>query len=144
VATTQSHWDSEVPPADLDGAVKAYSKDKIYLMNFVVLFVITALEVATYFIEGLQGIALVGVLLVLAAIKFFLVAYLFMHLRFDKKILTWVFYSGLVLAVAVYIAVMTAFRIWWPADHMICDSAPQLKTNETLVQTNSPCPAVRT
>jgi hypothetical protein len=40
-----------------------------------------------------------------------------MHLRFDKKILTVAFYSGLVLAVLVYVGVLCMFRIWWPGSH---------------------------
>ena len=56
-------------------------------------------------------------LLILMAVKFFTVAYIFMHLRFDKPILTRLFYSGLILAVAVYVAVLSMFRIWWPGSH---------------------------
>jgi hypothetical protein len=40
-----------------------------------------------------------------------------MHLRFDKKILTYFFYAGLTLAVLVYIAVLSMFRIWYPGRH---------------------------
>ena len=43
------------------------------------------------------------VLLLLMAVKFCTVAYFFMHLRFDKPILTRLFYSGLVLAIGVYL-----------------------------------------
>ena len=53
-----------------------------------------------------------ALLLLLMAIKFFTVVYVFMHLRFDKKFLTVVFYSGLVLAVAVYVAVLTILNVW--------------------------------
>ena len=62
------------------------------------------------------AIAVLTVALALA-VKFFTVAYIFMHLRFDKKILTWFFYAGLTLAVLVYLAVLSAFRIWWPGEH---------------------------
>ena len=48
------------------------------------------------------------------AVKFFTVAYVFMHLRFDKRILTVVFYAGLGLAVVVYVAVMTILNLWYP------------------------------
>ena len=36
----------------------------------------------------------------------------FMHLRFDNKLLSWVFVAGLVLAVAVYIVMLTTFEYW--------------------------------
>ena len=55
--------------------------------------------------------------MILMAVKFFTVAYFFMHLRFDKQILTRLFYSGLILAVLVYVAVLSMFRIWWPGSH---------------------------
>ena len=56
-------------------------------------------------------------LLILMAVKFFIVAYIFMHLRFDKPLLTRFFYSGLILAVLVYLAVLSTFRIWFPGEH---------------------------
>jgi cytochrome c oxidase subunit IV len=40
------------------------------------------------------------------------VAAYFMHLKWDKKLLTGIFYAGLVLAVAVYVAVLFAFEFF--------------------------------
>jgi len=140
MATTQSHWESEVPTSALDGAVSPYAKDIRYLVIFGILFVITAVEVATYWIEGLQGVALVGLLLVLGAIKFFLVAAYFMHLKYDRKVLTGIFYFSLALALCVYLAVLTSFRVWWPDHHAVCESSPQLHKNETLVESHTICP----
>ena len=45
------------------------------------------------------------------------VAYFFMHLKFDKPILTRVFYAGVLLALAVYVAVLTMFKVWYPGQH---------------------------
>jgi cytochrome c oxidase subunit 4 len=47
------------------------------------------------------------------AVKFFTILYIFMHLKFDKPILTRIFYTGLVLAMLVYIAMLTTFRFWF-------------------------------
>jgi heme/copper-type cytochrome/quinol oxidase subunit 4 len=109
-----------VPTAILDGAVKAYSRDKVYVITALVLAAITVVEVLTYthpdFPVWSDGL-LVPVLLILMAVKFFIVAWVFMHLKFDKPILTWLFYSGLATAVAVYLGVLTAFRLWWPDSH---------------------------
>jgi cytochrome c oxidase subunit 4 len=55
--------------------------------------------------------------MILMAVKFFTVVYIFMHLRFDKPILSWIFWAGLVLAVGVYLAAMCTFRIFWPESH---------------------------
>jgi cytochrome c oxidase subunit 4 len=110
-----------VPTAVLDGAVAPYSRDKVYVLTAIVLALITVVEVLTYTHEDFvlwSGSMLVPVLLILMAVKFFIVAWVFMHLKFDKPILTWLFYSGLVTAVLVYLAALTTFRIWWPNDHM--------------------------
>jgi len=145
MATTHVHREGDVPVDVLDGAVKEYPKDKLYLINFAVLFAITVAEVLTYFLTDFplfKAPFLVPTLLILGAIKFFLVAYIFMHLRFDKKVLSVIFYSGLVLAIAVYIAILTVFRVWWPADHMICQSSPEFP-KEAPVQAHTVCPPLR-
>jgi hypothetical protein len=110
----------QIPTEVLDGAVKEYSRDKVYVLTALFLGFITVIEVLTYAAPDFPAWSdslLVPVLMILMAVKFFTVAYVFMHLRFDKKILTWFFYSGLALAVAVYIAMLSTFRIWWPDSH---------------------------
>lgn len=109
-----------VPTDVLDGAVAPYSRDKVYVVTAIALAVLTAIEVIAVEVDFVlwEGTRLLTVwLLVLMAIKFVIVASVFMHLKFDKPILTWVFYSGLVLAVAVYLGALTAFRLWWPGEH---------------------------
>jgi len=97
------------------------SRAKEYVLIAVFLAVLTALEVATYLLDPeLQhtwyfAVALCG----LMAVKFVTVTMFFMHLKFDKRFLTVVFYSALVLAILVYLAVLTAFRFWWPSNRMI-------------------------
>jgi cytochrome c oxidase subunit 4 len=68
-----------------------------YWMIGVVLAIITAVEVAVFYIPALAPV-LVPVLLVLSAAKFALVVMFFMHLRFDSAVLTGLFMAGLVLA----------------------------------------------
>lgn len=113
-----------VPTTVLDGAVAPYSRDKVYVLTALFLAAITVIEVLTYALPDFpawshENNLLVPVLLILMAVKFFTVAWIFMHLKFDKKILTWAFYSGLILAVAVYLAVLTMFRIWYPGHHQV-------------------------
>jgi len=115
--------DSPVPAESLDGAEQDYSRDLKYVYIAIFLAVVTAVEVMTYvtpeFILWDWGgsTGLIVALMLMMAVKFWVVAWYFMHLKFDKRILTAVFYAGLVLAVAVYLAVMTAFRLWWPESH---------------------------
>jgi cytochrome c oxidase subunit IV len=90
--------------------------DKQYFMIFWVLVVLTALEVSTewwtdWFGEGSRTIA-VPLLIFLMVVKFFLVALYFMHLKFDHAILKRIFYFGMVLAIAVYIAALSAMHYW--------------------------------
>ena len=96
----------------LDGARKNYPREVEYVLVAIALAFITGLEIATYAAPGFplwnwgEKAGLVSFLLLLMAIKFWTVAYFFMHLKFDKPILTRVFYSGVALAIAVYVAMM--------------------------------------
>ena len=90
---------------------KHHPTDLDYVKIAITLALLTAGEVSLSY-SGLKGAALVIPLLVVMSIKFVMVASQFMHLRFDDKLLTRVFYAGLILAVAVYMAAMTTLRIW--------------------------------
>jgi cytochrome c oxidase subunit 4 len=45
-------------------------------------------------------------------VKFWIVAAWFMHLRFDSKMFTRFFVSGIVLAISVYFIFRTVFEFW--------------------------------
>ena len=88
--------------------------DGIFWKVFLVLLVLTAAEVAWVEVDTFSGVALVAPLLLMMAVKFWLVAAFFMHLRFDLALLngrmfTWAFVSSLVLAGVVYAAVIATF-----------------------------------
>lgn len=120
MTTTIEPSDKPTPIDELDGAVKEYPREKLYVITAVVLAAITGVEILTYTNEDLflwswggdSNVGIISTLLLLMAVKFFIVAYIFMHLKFDSPILTWAFYTGLVLALAVYIAVMVMFRLF--------------------------------
>lgn len=93
---TQEHESHEAHP----GPAK-------YVQIAVVLAVLTALEVSTYYLDfGPFGIPL---LIVLMFIKFVLVANWFMHLRFDTKLYTRLLYTGLGFALVLYALTLTLF-----------------------------------
>ena len=98
------------------GDAHAHPTDLSYVKIGLFLAFLTGAEVSTYSF-GLHGAWVVVLLIMVMVVKFGVVAAFFMHLRFDKKILTWVFYAGLTLAVLVYIAVLSMFRIWYPGRH---------------------------
>jgi len=87
-----------------------HPSDRTYVGIALILAVITAGEVATYYVEDQLGSALVPILLVMMVAKFAIVAAWFMHLKFDSNLFTRVFVAGIVLAVGVYIAALSAFE----------------------------------
>jgi len=81
-----------------------------YVKVALILAALTALEVATYFVDF--GPFFMPVLLVLMCVKFFIVVSYFMHLKFDNKIFSFMFYAGLFLAIGVYAAALATFKFF--------------------------------
>jgi len=77
-----------------------------YIKIGVVLAVITAVEVAVYYLDIADG-ALLAILLTLSAAKFVLVVLWFMHLKFDNRLLSIAFGSGMALVTALLIVVLS-------------------------------------
>jgi cytochrome c oxidase subunit 4 len=84
--------------------------DNRYIVIALILAAITGAEVAASYID--IGPIFVPMLLVLMAIKFFVVVSFFMHLRFDNRIFTWLFYTGVFLALVVYVGALATFRFF--------------------------------
>jgi len=93
-----------------DTGEHGHASDALYVKVFIVLFLITAAEVATYVVD--IGDFLIPSLMIMMIVKFALVVGFFMHLRFDNRLLTWVFVAGLFLAVIVYIVTLATFEFW--------------------------------
>ena len=81
-----------------------------YIKIAAILAFLTGLEVSTYFVDF--GPVFLPVLLVLMSVKFFIVVSYFMHLKFDSKIFSFLFYMGLFLAVTVYIVALSTFKFF--------------------------------
>lgn len=84
--------------------------DWSYVYIAIVLAVVTLVEVSTYFWDW--GDLAIPVLLVLMVAKFAIVVAFFMHLKFDNRVFTYLFVSGVLLAVGVYLVVLTMFHFW--------------------------------
>ncbi len=101
-------WPQPAPPEEeyeiLEHAPGDHPDAAEYVKVGVILAVITAVEVAIYYIDALAG-ALLVILLTLSAAKFVLVALWFMHLRFDNRLLT-IAFSGAMLLVAALFAIV--------------------------------------
>jgi cytochrome c oxidase subunit 4 len=81
-----------------------------YVGIAILLAVITALEVALYYIN-MPAALFVSFLLVLAILKFTLVVAFFMHLKFDSPMLRRVFIMGIILAGVVYTVALLTLRV---------------------------------
>jgi cytochrome c oxidase subunit 4 len=81
-----------------------------YVLIAVVLVILTGVEVATSYLEGTVNSNLLIVALgIMAAVKFFLVAAWYMHMKQDSAVFRRLFITGILLATAVYGIVMFAF-----------------------------------
>ena len=81
-----------------------------YIVIALILAAITALEVSTYYVDF--GPLFLPSLLIMMVIKFVMVVSYFMHLKFDNKLFSWLFYTGLFLAVGVYITALATFQFF--------------------------------
>ena len=76
-----------------------------YLKVALVLTALTGIEVGAIYIRALTPI-LIPTLLVLSLAKFSLVVLFFMHLRYDTRTLSFIFVGPLLIALAVFLAVI--------------------------------------
>ena len=109
--STEIAIDHDVSPADGHDDKHGHGLTDIgYVKVALVLALLTALEVMLTYVD--IGAAFLPVLLILMAVKFVTVVSYFMHLKFDNRIFSWLFYSGLILAVLVYSAALCTFQFF--------------------------------
>jgi cytochrome c oxidase subunit 4 len=87
------------------------SHKKTYMVVFVWLAVLTAIEVGIVF-TGLTRFVLITLLCALAVTKAALVAMYFMHLRFERRTLALVVITPIVLAAILIIGLMPDTQAW--------------------------------
>ena len=81
-----------------------------YIKIALILAVLTAVEVATYFWDF--GVLEVPSLLILMVVKFQIVVSYFIHLKFDSKVFSYLFITGVILAMLVFAAMGTSMVFW--------------------------------
>jgi len=105
-----------------DHAEHSHPTWQTYTKIAIVLFVLTALEVAAYevvhrhnpaVLASLLEPVVVEVLLILSAIKFILVAMFYMHLKSDGKLLSSIMTFSVLLAGVIIVALMTVVHYLW-------------------------------
>jgi len=121
-ATTPDTQVEEPAHVEHDGGHHSHPSDRSYVMIALFLAVLTAVEVLFFIIEDdlPRNFVKIG-LVALMIVKFWIVGAYFMHLRFDKPILTYLFLSGLILALVVYFIMLSAFE-FSPWNDGFCDA----------------------
>ncbi len=84
--------------------------DMAYIKIALILAAITGLEVSTYYVDF--GVLFMPALLAMMVIKFVMVVSYFMHLKFESSWFSFLFYTGLGLALFVYIAALSTFKFF--------------------------------
>ena len=82
-----------------------------YVRIAVLLAVLTAIEVALYYVGQSFGALLAPMLLVLAALKFVTVVGWYMHLRFERRAAQRFFATGFAIALFCYGVVLATFGV---------------------------------
>jgi cytochrome c oxidase subunit 4 len=84
--------------------------DKQYIVIALILALITAAEVTLSYID--VGAIFLPALLIMMAAKFIIVVSFFMHLKFDNRIFSFMFYLGVLLAIFVYCGALATFHFF--------------------------------
>ena len=103
--TEQTHTPSD------DTVHTGHPTPATYFKVAMTLVVITAIEVGVFYVEDI-GIGIIPILTVLSVAKFALVAMFYMHLRYDARLFSVFFMSGLVLSISVVIAILGLFKFF--------------------------------
>ena len=88
--------------------------DLKYVQLAIALAIVTAIEVALSYMVDDLGKAFLPLLLTLMLVKFFAVVLFFMHLHFDSKLFSLMFYMGIGFAITVYVGALMTFKFFNP------------------------------
>ena len=92
------------------GEKHEHMSDAGYIRIALILAAITALEVSTYYVDF--GPLFMPSLMLMMVAKFVMVVSYFMHLKFDNRMFSFLFYTGLALALFVYIVALATFKFF--------------------------------
>jgi cytochrome c oxidase subunit 4 len=110
MAVTEQHTDQHAEEAAHAGS-HAHPTEWQYIKIAIILAIVTAIEVGLYYTKFNQELTNT-ILIVLAAIKFVMVAGYFMHLKYDNRILRRLFITGFILAVFCYLGYLWTLDVF--------------------------------
>jgi len=100
-------------PGLLPGEIDSHPTPFKYVMIFLILVVVTAVEVDTSYLEGsISNALIVALLLFWAVVKFILVAAYYMHLKTDQPMFKRFFILGAVAALVLYSIMLSALHVF--------------------------------
>jgi len=103
----------QAAPGLLPGEVTKHPTPFKYVMIFLILVVVTGVEIGISYSEGsVPSGLIVALLLVFAILKFAMVAAYFMHLRTDRPIFRRFFVLGIITAMAVFAVAVTTLHVF--------------------------------
>jgi cytochrome c oxidase subunit IV len=108
--THPSHHGGEDLKANEFGDHQHGATDLQYIVVALILAGITALEVTLTYVD--VGPIFLPALLIMMAAKFLMVVSYFMHLKFDNRLFSFMFYMGLTLAIFVYLFALATFHFF--------------------------------
>jgi cytochrome c oxidase subunit IV len=88
--------------------------DGYFIRIAIILAIVTALETSTYWWPDSMSSFATPALIIMMCIKFFMIVSVFMHLKFDSRIFSAMFYTGLFLAIFVYMVFLFTFQFFRP------------------------------
>ena len=113
VKQTVDHAEHEVDEhAHADDHPGEHWSDLQFVYLAIGLAMVTAIEVALSYMVDDLGAFFLPLLLILMMVKFFSVVFYFMHLKFDNRWFSILFYMGMFLAVGVYVAALFTFQFF--------------------------------
>lgn len=107
-----AHADPAHTDASHGDAHDEHWSDLSYVKLAIALALVTALEIYMSYSIDFWGPAFIPGLLLLMVIKFMAVVLFFMHLKFDNRLFSIMFYMGLILAIVVYFIALLTFRFF--------------------------------
>ena len=101
----------EVQPSASADAHSGHPTPATYFKVAMILTAITAAEVGIFYATWLEY-GIIPVLAIMSTAKFVIVGMFYMHLKYDNRLFSGLFVTGLLLAIVVIFALLTLFRFF--------------------------------